>query len=191
MVWVGEGGGLGVQLCTRPSMHGLRMQGCCLLPPIHSLSHRPSDMPDPHPSTLAATGLAGIVTGALAFVSAVDTRTLLKLADSGQERVLQQLFPIWWPNGRDLMLPLLLVTAAAHGWAFGATRDQAWLGTGGLVLAIAPYTKFVLGEDIAKLRAATSQDVQQITHSFCFWHHPRLLMALGAFGCSLLTLAKR
>eukprot|EP00443_Scrippsiella_acuminata_P127589 CAMPEP_0115635722 /NCGR_PEP_ID=MMETSP0272-20121206/33278_1 /TAXON_ID=71861 /ORGANISM="Scrippsiella trochoidea, Strain CCMP3099" /LENGTH=171 /DNA_ID=CAMNT_0003072661 /DNA_START=47 /DNA_END=563 /DNA_ORIENTATION=- len=140
-------------------------------------------------SELAAAGLAGVVAGALTFVSAVDARTLTALATEGDEVTLRKFFPVWWPAGRDLMAPLLLATGAAHAAAYRSTRKPLWMGTGAAIFGIIPYTAFILGEDIAALRRADSDEVCSTARRFSLLHQPRMVVALLAFGASLVALA--
>lgn len=140
---------------------------------------------------VAATGFAGLLAGALTFVSAVDARTLTRLAAEGDETTLRSLFPLWWPNGRDLMLPLIMATSSLHAAAYWLSDRKAWIGTGMAVFAIAPYTVLVLGEDIQALRKAESQEVCRTARHFSLLHHPRTVMALLAYGGSLALLWRR
>eukprot|EP00931_Biecheleriopsis_adriatica_P124721 TRINITY_DN99893_c0_g1_i1.p1 TRINITY_DN99893_c0_g1~~TRINITY_DN99893_c0_g1_i1.p1 ORF type:complete len:151 (-),score=21.14 TRINITY_DN99893_c0_g1_i1:152-604(-) len=140
-------------------------------------------------ATSLAVGMSGILAGCLTFVSFVEARTILKLVDAGTDGVemVRKFFPIWWPYGRDLMVPVILLTTGAHGLAFSITRELAWLCTAGISLSIAPYTAFVLGEDIAQLRRAETKEVSTIARSFCRWHHPRLAIAGGGLAMALHT----
>mmetsp|Transcript_88318 Transcript_88318/g.258138 ORF Transcript_88318/g.258138 Transcript_88318/m.258138 type:complete len:148 (+) Transcript_88318:82-525(+) len=139
---------------------------------------------------LAATGCAGVLAGAFVFVSAVDTRTLSKIASSGDADTLKKFFPVWWPCGRDCMLPLLLSVAGSHAAAYWASKRPCWLYTGAAAFAIAPYTALVLGEDIKSLMKAGSDEVCVTAQRFCMLHQPRLLVALGTFVASLAALRK-
>lgn len=164
-------------------------------------------------SMLLATGLAGVVTGALAFVSFADTRTLLQLCDApaapktssaeGSEAadrkseeakdtaLVKTVFSSWWPNGRDLMVPLLSLTTIAHVSAYVLTEEKEWAIGGSAIALIGPYTGIVLGEDIGALRKADSKGTRAITQRFCALHHVRLVAALSGFTVALCTLAKK
>lgn len=142
-------------------------------------------------SEVAAVGLAGVATGALTFVSFVDTRTYLKLASTEEEETIKKMFPIWWPNGRDLMAPLVVLGSIAHGVAYWNSGDQAWLLSGGLMFSIGPYTQFVLGEDIEGLRNADGKNVGDMTRRFCTLHHVRTVAACIVFASGLCTLSNR
>lgn len=134
-----------------------------------------------------AVGMSGILAGCLTFVSFVETRTILKLVDAGSDgtEIVRKFFPIWWPYGRDLMVPVIFLTAATHVLAFSITRELTWLCTAGASLSIGAYTSIVLGEDIAQLRRAETQEVGAIARSFCRWHHPRLAIAGGGLAFAL------
>jgi len=136
-------------------------------------------LPMPEGSTViaVATGFSGILAGCLTFGSFVDTRAINLLVEAGEESVIKKFFPYWWPCGRDLMVPLLLLTTTAHALAFAVTREMSWLLTGAASLSIGPYTAIVLGEDIAKLRSAETKEVANIARSFCRLHHPRTVIA--------------
>ena len=138
---------------------------------------------------IAATGLAGIITGCLTFVSFVDVRSFLTHVDNKDTKIIQAHFPIWWPNGRDLMVPLLLSSTLAHGGAFWTTSNRNWAVSGILLMLIGPYTGAVLGEDIETLRQAESSQVAETARRFCNLHHVRLVMAAAGFSLSLLSLA--
>lgn len=171
-------------------------------------------------TAILATGFAGIVTGCLTFVSFVDTRAFLAhLSDdgtgsdgtsssdnnnetnettvasaattNGNAGLVRAHFRVWWPYGRDLMMPLLLATTAFQGATWHATRDRQWLASGAVLFAIAPYTFLVLGEDIEKLRTSSDGDVAETARRFCRLHHVRLVMAIAGFGMSLVGLTKK
>lgn len=142
---------------------------------------------------IAATGVAGIMTGCLTFVSAVDARSFLAHLDKKETSLIQQHFPIWWPNGRDLMVSLILTATLAHGGAYYtsvARNRNNWAISGFLLMMIGPYTAIVLGEDIETLRKADSKEVATTARRFCNLHHVRLVLAVAGFGLSLISLAE-
>jgi len=157
--------------------------------PITSLTRSSSE--DGKFAAMAATALAGIITGSLAFASAVDVRTLLTHVSQGKEGcdLVSKHFQVWWPCGRDWMVPLILAASAAQGIAFRATKQINWVYAGSLLFCIGPYTAIVLGEDIEALRKSTTTEVQNITRRFCMFHHVRVGIAALAFGLSLNNLA--
>eukprot|EP01129_Flabellula_baltica_P009102 TRINITY_DN3660_c0_g1_i3.p2 TRINITY_DN3660_c0_g1~~TRINITY_DN3660_c0_g1_i3.p2 ORF type:complete len:148 (+),score=24.08 TRINITY_DN3660_c0_g1_i3:567-1010(+) len=139
---------------------------------------------------LAACGLAGIATGALAFVSFVDTRTILNFIDKDNTDIIKTWFPIWWPNGRDFMVSVLGLTTTTHLAAQYLTEDKTYFMTAALIASIGIYTHFVLGEDIEGLRKADKGNVKEMARRFCLLHHLRLLFAIGGFSGSLYLLVK-
>ena len=153
------------------------------------MSHEIAAFDKQHLSAMVATGLAGIVAGSLGFVSAVDVRSFLTHIKYDKTKLVQAHFAIWWPYGRDWMLPLLLTTFAAHVNAYFATENIHWIIPGTFVLLIAPYTAFVLGEDIEALRKSDAQQVAQTARRFCNLHHARFVLALTGLGLSLIGLA--
>lgn len=148
-------------------------------------------MPFLHTSVLVATASSGILTGCLAFGSLVDARTITALVDAGETDTIKRWFGVWWPNGRDLMVPLVLVAAGLHGAAFTATGNLTWLCTGAATVSILPYTALVLGEDISALRKADATDVKVRARRFCLLHHPRTIVAAATLGLALRGLAKQ
>eukprot|EP00469_Lotharella_globosa_P009771 CAMPEP_0167786498 /NCGR_PEP_ID=MMETSP0111_2-20121227/8832_1 /TAXON_ID=91324 /ORGANISM="Lotharella globosa, Strain CCCM811" /LENGTH=168 /DNA_ID=CAMNT_0007677899 /DNA_START=27 /DNA_END=533 /DNA_ORIENTATION=+ len=142
-------------------------------------------------SQMLATGVAGVATGALAFVSFVDTRTYLQLVENGKEEIIKGLFPRWWPNGRDMMVSVIGLSVLTHGTAFYLSRNSSWLWSGGFLFCLAPYTMFVLGEDIDDLMRSDEKEVSVKTRRFCWMHHPRLILAALSFSLSLFTLGTR
>eukprot|EP00562_Extubocellulus_spinifer_P006242 CAMPEP_0178516236 /NCGR_PEP_ID=MMETSP0696-20121128/24997_1 /TAXON_ID=265572 /ORGANISM="Extubocellulus spinifer, Strain CCMP396" /LENGTH=198 /DNA_ID=CAMNT_0020146481 /DNA_START=55 /DNA_END=651 /DNA_ORIENTATION=+ len=172
---------------------------------------------------LIATGLSGIVTGSLAFASAVDTRSFLlhlssssassedqdeeekKAADDddGATGLIVKHFQVWWPCGRDWMVPLIGTTTLANlaawfvasrsaGGSSSATASPStwcWGAAATMIGLIGPYTGFVLMEDIDKLRTSSTEEVEVTTRRFCNLHHPRLGMALVGYGFALFGLA--
>ena len=130
----------------------------------------------------------GLLAGALTFVSFVDTRTYLTLCNSPETSShLKDIFPIWWPAGRDLMVPLLIMAATSNGFAY-------WVNNGGwqyvvaicCMVFIGLWTAVVMGEDIGKLmRAKEMKSIRRSTRKFCTLHHVRLVVALAAYLCVL------
>ena len=135
---------------------------------------------------LFATFMAGLVAGAMTFVSAVDTRTLLEL----DEPSVKKIFPVWWPFGKQLMVPLLGITTFSHVLAFVSSSNVAWLISGSFIMLIGIFTGVVLREDIAVLRKASSTETRSITAHFCMYHHFRLFFSIIGFVIALVTLSK-
>jgi Domain of unknown function (DUF1772) len=141
-------------------------------------------------SAMAATGLAGIVAGSLTFVSAVDTRSFLQHVTNDRTDLILSHFGVWWPYGRDWMVPLLFSTSVAHAVAYGTTKDKNWALSGILIMLVGPYTKVVLMEDITTLRKADATEVKETITRFCKLHHVRLVLAMVGLGLSLVGLAE-
>ena len=167
-------------------------------------------------SAILGVGCAGIATGALTFVSFVDVRSFLnhisdnnknkKKNDSitgGKEKeeeeqkerkqkgieLIQTHFPIWWPNGRDLMITVILSSLTTNLYAFSQTKDKRFIITATCVGFLGPYTGLILGEDIENLRQSQPKEVERTTRRFCNLHHVRLLSAAIGFGVGLTALA--
>lgn len=132
-----------------------------------------------------ATAAAGIATGALTFVSFVDTRALRAHVRGNEHDVLIAHFAVWWPAGRDMMVPVLAICALTHSAAYYTTGDPRWIISGACLTLVAPYTKLALGEDIDALRAAKPKDVGIIATRFCKRHHVRTVLAATAFGLAI------
>lgn len=137
-----------------------------------------------------ATACAGIATGCLTFVSAVDVRSFLAHVKKEETELIQHHFPVWWPNGRDLMVPVLLSGAISNLAAYVYTKHMNYGVAAGLLGLIGPYTGIVLGEDIEALRQSTPSEVGKTARSFCNLHHPRLVIAAISFGLTLVSLAQ-
>ena len=120
---------------------------------------------------IAATGFAGIVMGCLTFVSFVDVRSFLLHLNNKKVELIQMHFPIWWPCGRDLMVPLLgcgtLCNAFAAYYYNNSNKSNnnnvninVYFAVSATLLAlIGPYTKIVLGEDIEALRKSNPSQI--------------------------------
>lgn len=132
-----------------------------------------------------AIASSGLVSGALLFVSFVETRVILNAVSRGDDAFLRAFFPIWWPYGRDLMAPLVGSSLVANAFAWYKSGTTSHAVAAGTMLFILVWTKVVLGEDIAALRAAGPAGVFDSAKSFCFKHHVRAVIALGSFLWSL------
>jgi hypothetical protein len=139
---------------------------------------------------IMATALAGVCTGSLAFVSFVDARSFLHHVSTNNHELVRKHFPVWWPNGRDYMVPLLGTTALANLIAWRTTGKESWGYAALAICGIVPYTVLVLGEDIEALRRSNEKKVAQTTQRFCSRHHARLGMAVIGFGMSLFGLTE-
>ena len=141
-------------------------------------------------SAVAATAFAGIATGCLIFVSAVDARSFLAHVKHNKTDLIQNHFQVWWPYGRDLMVPVLFGGVVSNLMAFRSTGHANFACSAALIGCIGPYTAIVLGEDIDALRESDDVKVGEITKRFCNLHHLRLVAAALGFGLSLLALAE-
>lgn len=139
---------------------------------------------------IAAVAFAGVATGCLAFVSAVDVRSFLVHVENAKTDLLRDHFRIWWPNGRDLIVPVLLGGLTSNFWAFRVTGDVNFAYAAGLLGCIGPYTGIVLGEDIEALRGSSGEEVKETAERFCRLHHLRLVASALGFGLSLMALAE-
>mmetsp|Transcript_1868 Transcript_1868/g.2155 ORF Transcript_1868/g.2155 Transcript_1868/m.2155 type:complete len:167 (+) Transcript_1868:251-751(+) len=154
------------------------------------------DLPSNHLVAICATGLAGLLTGGLCFVSAVSTRSygihLDNKESTAEEKAkfVKKSFQVWWPSGRDYMFPLICTTTATHISSWYVTGQKNWLVSGAFAASVAVYTATILGEDISSLMKASSKDVEATARRFCNLHHFRPILAGISFGLSLLTLVK-
>lgn len=151
------------------------------------------DSPVLAPVACVGSALAGITTGALAFVSAVDVRSLLRLLATEDEIIVHRWFRAWWPNGRDFMLPLILSTIAVEGAAFYQSREPEHLCAAVLTSLIGFYTRIVMHASIEELRHTGTTRPANVVLSmrrFCAMHHVRLVLAMLALGCALRGLTK-
>lgn len=132
--------------------------------------------------TSSALLLNGVCAGSFAFGTAVDTRMLRALANKGDSQTIKSVFSLWWPYGRDWMAPLVGVTTVADGLAFYLTGASCWAAATALVAPIIPWTMFVMGESIQKLRSGEDKEVFAITKKFCLLHHFRTVAAGAALA---------
>lgn len=80
-----------------------------------------------HVVPCAASVLVSMQAGALLFGSMVEVPTITRLDD----QTLRKLFPVWWPYGAKLMIPLVSVSAVACAGAYavvGERRDGNFVG---------------------------------------------------------------
>lgn len=162
----------------------IRTNPCCTI--FHSVTNMPTDRTT---ACAAAVGLAGIAAGALSFVSAVDVRAILGHVREKRHDTIRAHFALWWPAGRDFMVPLIASATLANVGAYAATKDGYWLVSAGAIGITGPYTGIVLGEDIKQLRGEPD-DVQRSARRFCALHHVRTGLAIAAFGTSVLSFAR-
>lgn len=139
---------------------------------------------------VTATGLAGLTAGGLMFLSLVDAPSFIgHIRDRNDTQLILNHFPIWWPHGRNLMVPLIVVGSLANAAAYKVTSHRNWAWSGLLIFSLAPFTKLLMGEDIETLRHADPSQVATTTIRFCNLHHIRTVLSLAGFGFSLIGLA--
>ena len=137
--------------------------------------------------TLGALFTNGLHAGALLFVSLVSARALMTTANKKNEQLIRMFFPIWWPYGRDLMLPLGVVSSLMHFMSFYTTRNWIYLICGSLIFTVIYYTGSYMLEDINTLRKSDTKELIEITKSFCKKHHFRTFCSILAFILALIT----
>lgn len=82
-------------------------------------------------AAIVASGLAGVVTGSLAFASAVDVRAIMfHVKDEVGTNLARNHFVVWWPYGAQWMVPLLSATSISFGVAWKMTKKSAWASAG-------------------------------------------------------------
>lgn len=140
---------------------------------------------------VAATGLSGIMAGGLTFLSLVDAPSFVGHINRNATQLILDHFPVWWPHGRNMMVPLIGLGALANAAAYKVTKHRNWAWSALLMFLLAPYTKLLMGEDIETLRSTTDpSQVATIAIRFCNFHHVRSVMAVAGFGLSLVGLAE-
>ena len=128
----------------------------------------------------------GVQTGCLLFVSFVDARLLRTLCDKKKDDAIKTIFSIWWPAGRDLMVPLSVATMVADAAAYWSTKQMKWAIAGSLVFSTLVWTGVIMGESIQALRdTKSSNDTFKIAKNFCFLHQFRLVAAVVGFSLVL------
>ena len=141
-----------------------------------------------------AIALIGLEAGALLFVSAVSVRTIQQAISKKNVAFIKQLFPVWWPYGRDLMAPLGICVALTNVLAaYVQINDERVAGavmhgyTAIVAILIILWTVFVMGEDIDALRSGNDEHTIELASDFCAKHHYRCLASASAFLAVLAT----
>lgn len=129
----------------------------------------------------------GLQAGALLFASRVSAKTLMTLVaePNPNEELIRAFFPIWWPNGRDLMAPLCYAGTLFHFASWYTSGNIGYCVCGSLVLSVGLITRIFMLEDIQYLRNASNEKVVETTKTFCNKHHYRTFASLAAFGIGL------
>jgi hypothetical protein len=138
-----------------------------------------------------ATAFSGLCAGAMSFVSFVDCRSFVDHLQKQNTDLVVAHFQVWWPNGRDLMVPLIGCNIVSHAAAWVLTRDKVWIVSAACLGMIGPYTKIVLGEDIQALRSSSKAEVDITAKRFCKLHHARLAMASAGFFLALFGMGQQ
>lgn len=142
-----------------------------------------------HIETVATMSL-GLQAGAFVFGSFVDVPTFNTLAP--QENPVESIFSVWWPKGRNLMVPLILSSTTLNLLTYFAKnpeqRSKSHLVIAAASLALLPYTKLVMGKAIESLQeVSVSQrpEVIQKVETFGNLHHVRTALSIGLFSMAL------
>ena len=126
-------------------------------------------------------------TGALLFCGAVSTKTLIDMSDKTE--FVKAYFPVWWPHGKNCMVPLIGTTVLSNIAAWYFTKDWRFLVSGGFCASVGFYTGLFMKEDsidpLMKSEDATDDDIQTFVKKFCRKHHPRTLLALTGLAVSI------
>ena len=131
----------------------------------------------------------GTTFGALIFAGAVDVRTLFTLADEeGCESMFKLYFPVWWPNGRDLMGSLTISGCILNMVAFHRTKDYLWTVSAAAHAVILGWTVVVMRKDIDTLVTAEKSSLVSTVRSFGWKHMPRMLFAGVGYAVSTFAL---
>ena len=141
-----------------------------------------------------ASTVNGISLGSLVFAGAVDIRALLDVLSSGKESILKELFPVWWPCGRDLMVPVSLIGVLLNSCMYIQRRKRhdvnktLWLLPATMHATILLWTGIVMGGTIGNLMNAKGDDFNAAFKLFCKLHFPRILFSGIGASCSTLAL---
>jgi hypothetical protein len=139
------------------------------------------------------SALNGTVFGTLLFGGFVDCRTLNQLvfAKVPDENVAQALsvgFSLWWPNGANLMIPLIATGVGLNAFAYFKSKNSLWLLSLGSQISILAWTALVMAKDIKTLMSAASlsigpSDLRDSILSFSSLHVVRIVLAaVGALA---------
>eukprot|EP01095_Lingulamoeba_sp_RSL-Kostka_P016981 TRINITY_DN8594_c0_g1_i1.p1 TRINITY_DN8594_c0_g1~~TRINITY_DN8594_c0_g1_i1.p1 ORF type:complete len:151 (+),score=40.60 TRINITY_DN8594_c0_g1_i1:91-543(+) len=141
--------------------------------------------------SLTSLSINSLHCGSLLFVSAVSARTLNGFVEKKDDDLIKKFFPIWWPAGRDLMLPLGLVSVVCYGVTYYYTEDVSNLISGLSVFSVLLFTKFLMSENIDDLRNNKKpESTFDIAKSFTFRHHFRLLLSFFGVGYTIYSLVQ-
>ena len=131
---------------------------------------------------------SGAIMGCMTFCSLVDVPTFQQLVKEKDAKTIKRVFQIWWPNGRNCMVPLIATNFVTHAIAYWYSGHILWLMSGLTSSTIGAYTVLVLGEDIQALREANTDDLLETASRFCRLHHARFFIGLTGFILSISAL---
>ncbi|KAJ3317098.1 hypothetical protein HDV06_002080 [Boothiomyces sp. JEL0866] len=133
-----------------------------------------------------ATAINGTSFGALSFVGLVDARTFLTIIKKDNpDQFIKTLFPVWWPNGRDMMASLGLLGLVTNGLVYYQTRDMLFGVSATTQLLTLLWTGTVMRESISTLVKAQGKDLKAIVEKFCVLHIPRIVFAGIGYASSI------
>eukprot|EP01137_Pigoraptor_chileana_P011986 Opistho-2@63702 len=140
--------------------------------------------------------LNGIFAGAFTFASAVDARYLITLCDKKEADLLRRMFPIWWPFGKDLMVPLNLFCIFSNALVYYFTGESVWLLTSALCVFPLVWTVVAMAPTIVSLQSARDElpddeDLYVAVRKFCRLHLVRLVAMLAAATITAHTVATK
>jgi hypothetical protein len=139
-----------------------------------------------------------LITGAMAWISFVDTSLLKAFATEEDSDTLVKVFSVWWPLGKKFMLPCLFAGVGTQIWAaVESKRYKLYFASALSLTSIGLWTGAFMSEDITSLLGAscggggeeTRETAVETAKRFCTLHHPRLGFALASSGLSLWGLA--
>lgn len=142
-----------------------------------------------------ASSINGASFGSLLFVGAVDVRTLLVLTSTRlpeNEVLLRKFFSLWWPYGRDLMLPVGVMGLFFNIKAYFSMKENNnrwyWLIPSVMHTSIVLWTGLVMGGTIKTLLNGETHNFSSEVRKFCYLHFPRVLFAGVGYAFSTFAL---
>jgi hypothetical protein len=130
----------------------------------------------------------GAAFGSLLFVGAVDVPLFRKLVRNQDSSSIKTIFPIWWPYGRNLMVPIALTGSTLSISSWYVTRNLLWLAPVATHLLTVIWTVFAMGESINELLDAKGNDIYDMVLTFCSRHYVRVVFSAVGFGASIIAL---
>jgi hypothetical protein len=135
-------------------------------------------------------------TGALLFVSFVSAPTLMQGVRQKDASFLRTLFPIWWPKGSHIMVPLgslavLSNLGAIYSLGITSTTAVPHMVAAGSIIGVIGFTSVVMMGDIQALCSPAQLSDAQVfrrTEKFCNAHRVRSVVAV--LGLSVLCVSQ-